>query len=185
MNVRKALLVPIVLLPLAACTGGEPIAAPATLPPVSSTPSSSAAPGVPESARAATPDGAAAFARYYLRVVDEAWAKGQPERLEELSAVGCDTCDNFIRVATENRDQRLTYEGGQTSVLSAEATLDQPGDAVVDVLFSKSASATRDSRGSEVGRSPAQKRVFAQMRVVADPATGWRARAIRFPEVPK
>ncbi|MCW2680350.1 MAG: hypothetical protein JWM62_1751, partial [Frankiales bacterium] len=72
---------------------------PAPLPPVpSASPAPSALP-LPSEAAAETPQGAAAFARYYMDVITQALSSGDATLLRTLSDADCGGCTNFIGAA--------------------------------------------------------------------------------------
>lgn len=187
MTVRGVVALPLLALLLAACSG-EPESGPSSLPKISTAPSvspSASSPEVamPSEAAAATPQGAAAFARYYLQVLHEAFETAETRPLAAISHPECSTCQNFIRITQADQLKALRFQGGDYEVLSAEATQSAPGDALVDVLYNRSASVTRDADGAVVSRGAPQDRVLMQMRTVRS-TDGWIARGIRYPKAP-
>jgi hypothetical protein len=99
----------VALLAVGACDGGgEDPPAPSTSTSTSSSvssstssPSTTTAPAtvdpasLPPEARKHTPEGAAAFVKYYLQQVNEAWTKPVIGLLPPLSDKGCVTCKSF------------------------------------------------------------------------------------------
>lgn len=186
MTVRSAALVPLVLLLLGGCTGGGAEALPSPLPPAPS-PSVSASPAalvVPPEARPATAEGASQFARFYLKVLSEAFVSGDVTQLQAISHPDCGTCSEFIKLTKADAAAGKQYEGGAFSPISAEATASAAGDDLVDVFYSRAASTTRDASGAVLKRGPGTKRELLQMRAVRV-ADRWLARGIRFPEIPR
>jgi len=175
----------LVALALAACSS-DPAPAPRTLPPPPSpSPSAAAATplALPPAARPATTVGASQFARFYLQVLSEAFNSGDVTQLKALSHPQCGTCNNFIQATMDEEAAGQRFEGGRYSVVSAEATSTVPGDALVDVFYQRAASSSTN-RAGRVERAPAEHRQLLQMRTLRN-GSGWVARGIRFPAVPR
>ena len=182
MQVRLVALVPVLGLILTGCTGGGASVSPdRTLEPLPS-PTATAL-EVPPSAQATTPQGAAAFARYYLQVVTQAFNSNTTTQLRALSHPECGTCKNLAELTEKEAAKGRVYEGGAFLVDSAEATERAPGDAIVDVVYRRAPSTTRDGKGAVVDRDPGAEPALMQMRTLRS-GDGWVVRAIRFPEKP-
>lgn len=182
MGVRLAALVPILGLLLAGCTSSaeEPLPQP---PAFSATPTPTAVVAeVPPSARATDAVGAAQFARLYVEVLEKAYASGEVAQLQELADATCNTCAEFARAITSSRKQGLTLSGGEFTIRAAEATESKPGDAIVDVLYDRTAAQRKDARGTVVDTAPASQRVLMQLRVVR--TDQWRVFGVRYPDTP-
>jgi hypothetical protein len=91
---------------------------------VSSTPSTSesatldavALARIPKAARAHTPQGAEAFARFYLEQVNKAWMAPDPELIRPYALESCKTCANFVETTIWLRDEQLHYERPPTEI---------------------------------------------------------------------
>lgn len=184
MKVRLVALVPVLAAVLAGCSAEE-----APRPePLPSAPSPSPSPSpvaleVPPSAQAATPQGAAAFARYYLEVLHAAFVSGEVEALRAISHPECSTCSNFIRVTQEDEAAGKSFRGGEYTVLFAEATETAPGDALIDLSYDRAPAMTRDAQGMVLEQGPAEQRVLMQARALRQ-GDRWVMRGIRYPKAP-
>lgn len=150
--------------------GSDEVPAP-TLPPLTATPppTASALPTPPPEAEPATPEGAAAFARFYLETVTASLAEADPEPLASLSDEGCEGCNNLIALAEELRDSGQRIRGGEYNVAVAEAPAPEvPGDYIVTLRYELAASATLDASGAELATEAAAPPTDAIMRVVRE-----------------
>ena len=89
---------------------------------------------IPKAARGHTPQGAEAFARFYLEQVNKAWMAPDPELIRPYALDACKTCANYVGTAKWLREGRLRYEGvpstlGSSGVVSRSDT----DDVVVQV----------------------------------------------------
>jgi hypothetical protein len=93
------------LLVLGACSSDPVPKEPAA---TSSTPASPTAtpPDMPEQARQDSPEGAAAFVKYYVDVFNYAASTGDVDELSRLSAPTCEGCQSYISL------YRKTYDAG-------------------------------------------------------------------------
>lgn len=180
-----------VVLALAGCSGEE--ARPSTLPPLASgSPSASAVEtprtkgktataettnlpkcageleptgGVPQAAKAATPQGASIFARHYMDVLQRAIATADAVDLKHLSNRGCGGCQNLIAAveAADNRGQRV--RGGEFIVQFAEAPLPTADGVTVDVRYMRRPGVLLESGGEVVEEFAAEGPVDVQLRL--------------------
>jgi hypothetical protein len=66
---------------------------------------------VPKAARAHSPEGAEAFARFYLEQVNEAWMKPDPELIRPYALESCKTCANYVATAEWLLSREFHYDG--------------------------------------------------------------------------
>ncbi len=112
---------------LAGCSG-DPEPAPTALPPLpsasprpsASLPSASPVP-LPSEAKAATPQGAAAFARYFYATLNAAYDSLDNRQLLTLVDPGCKTCANYVRDIAAAHRKGDRFKGGGFKVRFAEA----------------------------------------------------------------
>lgn len=150
----------VVLAAVTACGEVEPGAA--SLPPVSAAPSvaasvpasPSAAP-VPSAAQAATPQGAAEFARFFYAEVERAYAETDPAIIERLSAPGCQACEHFIRTLKITRDAGERYEGLTHELLLVEAPAATGPTVAVTVVYNAPSVTLQAADGSVMAREAA------------------------------
>lgn len=71
---------------------------------------------IPRAARAHTPAGAEAFARFYLEQFNQAWLAPDPDLIRPYALDSCKTCANFVATATWLRDEGLHYDRPPTKV---------------------------------------------------------------------
>jgi len=106
---------------LAGCSGAEPSASPPSEPP-STTPATSARtptpPPLPASAQKPTKAGAVAFAHYYIDLVNFASRTGEPTRLLDVSAAGCESCRKIGRFIASVYQRGGFIHGGEWSARS-------------------------------------------------------------------
>lgn len=132
----------------AACSSEpeEPQALPSVSPVASASPS--AAPAVvPPSAQAETPQGAAAFARFFYAEVQRAFAQKDPGIVQRLSAPGCEACRLFDASLTALRDNNERVTPVEFEIVAAEAPAITGPTARVDVIFNTKAVQRFDATG--------------------------------------
>ncbi len=133
---------------LAGCSGGDG-PAPTVLSSIS--PRSSSSTPVSSAPTALTPQGAAAFARYFFTVLDTAYNTGDTTTLESISAPECVACRRYISSIRQVYDDGGRFEGGSTTVRFAEAPrLSTSTQAEVDAVFDISAIRALANDGSEI-----------------------------------
>ena len=164
---------------LVACS--EEAAAP---PPLPSATSSSPAPialPVPPEATPETPQGAEAFARYFLLVVGEAFKSADASRLKALSAPGCGGCDALISSVEGLREQGRKRVGGDYTVKTAAAPPVENGDVIVEVSYERAAAQVLDQQGQVTASAAPVPTTNAQMRLVRVDGA-WRVQGYRVTE---
>lgn len=137
------------------------------MPPVASgSPSVASVGPLPSEAAAATAEGAAAFARYYLEVIGAAFASADPTQLEALSAPGCGGCDALIGSITELREQGRKRLGGDYIVKSVAAPPVERGDVILEIAYAREAGQVVDETGRVFASAPPVPVTNAQLRLI-------------------
>jgi hypothetical protein len=90
---------------------------------------------VPPEATPETAQGAAAFARYYLELVNRAFASIDATAVRSVSDPDCGTCSDLIRAIEESPTAGERFEGGDYEVIFAESPPVENGDVIVDVRY--------------------------------------------------
>lgn len=164
---------------LTGCTSAEP--RPPALPPAPSVSPTLAPLPLPPEAAAETAEGAAAFARYYLQVIAEAFAAGDSTVLRMTSAPGCGGCDALISSVENLQRQGRKRVGGDYQVKSALAPAVIRGDVIVDVTYERSAASIVDSAGQVFATAAPVPVTSAQLRLLYREA-GWAVQGYRVGE---
>lgn len=160
-----------------ACSDDEPAAGP-TLPPITEVPSaSSTADAVPSEATAATPQGAAEFARHFYAQVERAYVEKEPRYIRELSAPGCSACERFVASVTQLRDENQRSEGATYEIVAAEAPAVEGESARVDVVYNGPEAVVYDVDNNVVLREPAVTLANEQLNLVRV-AGEWRVQEV-------
>ena len=170
---------------LAGCSGSTSDQ-PKVLPPVvtpsaspSTAPTASAGPVVvPSAAVPATPQGAAAFVRFYFERLNEAFRRADPELTRELVDPACRTCANFNSAVRRVRDAGNHIDGQAFSVVTVEAAPPDQGSVVVDVFLDFPRTHEVTASGTRTNTSVAQPRHHYSV-FLARNAARWRVRAIQ------
>ena len=132
----------------------------ASSPATSSTPAID--PNIPTAARAQTPAGAEAFARYYFAQFNASLQQAKPDLLGGLASNACKTCQAFLDTAIEYRSNRQHYSGEPFSVMSAGAVGQLSTDeALVLVSGAQRPGAVVDASGKVVQRTRYQRGQFS------------------------
>jgi hypothetical protein len=155
--VAACLLVSVVL---SGCADDEPgpTALPSVSPGASASPSVTAAPGpvaVPVAAQAATPKGAAEFARFFYAEVERAYEERDPEIVARLGAPGCEACGRFVASLTSSRDNDERVEGAVYEITFAEAPEVVNDRTVVAVIYDGPEAVRYSAEGAVIDREPA------------------------------
>lgn len=152
---------------LTACSGSEEPEAGPTLPPVTGAPRPTAEPdAVPSAATAATPEGAAEFARFFADEVHQAYLQKDPERIERLSAPGCTACKAYVASINEIKRLKASISDSYTvEVLDAQAPAVAPDatDARVTVLLRIGELVLTAPDGEEIHREPASEEAVQEI----------------------
>jgi hypothetical protein len=143
---RAFVVAAVVLLALGACASGD--AGAPTSPTVATQPqaqvtsvptateSASAVPEIPAAARRGDAEGAAAFAGHYFRLVSAAYRSGDTARVRAVANADCGNCMQIAGEIDRHLSDGGRYEGGEISVLSAQAQSPDPtGMALVTVVY--------------------------------------------------
>jgi len=164
---------------LAGCSG-DPEPAPTALPPLpsaspspsSSPPSASPVP-LPTEARAATPQGAAAFARYFYATLNAAYDSLDNRQLLTLVDPGCRTCANYVRDIAAAHAKGERFQGGGFKVRFAEAPAFSGSLVVVDVTYDAAALTIYNRDRGVRRRLPSQTNLQTGVQLQRR-ADGWR-----------
>lgn len=184
-KVRVVALVPVVVLALTGCSGEKAVKA-TPLPP---TPAATASPTpvpleVPDSAKPATAQGAAAFARFYLEVMHRAVISGELEQFAFLSDPTCTFCADVAAATRKEYAAGNSFSGGEYEILSAEASQTSPGaDALVDVRFNRRPSERRGPSGAVLSTYPGQSQGLLQIQTRRR-GSAWIAKGLRLMTAP-
>ena len=173
---RVWLLTPLLLVAALAAGCGEDQEQPQALPSVAVTtattaPSPTSAP-VPTEAQAETPQGAAAFARFFYAEVQRAFAEKDPVIVERLSAPDCETCDLFVNSLTKLRDNNESASSVRYDIKAAESPAVEGDKVIVTVLYDGPAVQRFDAAGAVISEEPAVVDAQEQM-VLVRGAEGW------------
>ena len=168
--IRRGLGVTCLVVTLASCSADAE--QPRTLPPApSASPSAAAVLPVPPEATPETAQGAAAFARFWLEVVEAALATGDSTQLRELSDDGCGGCNNLIDAA-EGGEPGETIRGAEFTVAFAEAPPLEEGETIVTLRYSRAEGELVGPDGTVATPIAAEGPVDAEMRLRRD-GTSW------------
>lgn len=116
--------------PTATSSASTSISSPTT---AATTVTSAAAPAIPAAARAHTPEGAEAFARYFIDQVNVAWTTPKTGLISALSLPTCKSCANLERGARDLETAKARYSKPVLSADEVESSLDPAGKTVVQV----------------------------------------------------
>lgn len=161
-RIRGALTALCVMVALVGCSDDPE---PRTLPPITSaSPSPSVVP-MPSEAAAETPEGAAAFARYWIATLESALATGDASQLRSLSGPTCSSCTNLIGAAEDVKAQGQSIEGAGFAVDFAEAPPLEEGEVVVELRYRRASGKLLNSQGEVVSQIAPEGPINAQMRL--------------------
>ena len=151
---------------------------PRTLPPVpSASPSPSVVP-MPSEAAAETPEGAAAFARYFFAVVNAGLESGDAGHLRKISSPDCGGCRSLASAIEEEPSAGERIVGGLFDVLSAESPPVDAGDVIVEVSYAVSEIKVYGSDGAILRSTAAVPRTNGQVRLLRN-GQGWIVQGFR------
>lgn len=178
--VRRALAAAVAGLALLASCSDNPEPAPLEVSgSPSASPSADAAPEMPEEARENTPEGAEAFVRYWVEVLNAAGAEGDVKALHKLSLRSCDTCtgiaDGIARVYADGG----SIEGEGWSIESASVLPGADNTLVIDTQVNVAAQSVVESEGAAPQSFPGGKdlKIFT----TSWSADGWRLARLEQP----
>lgn len=132
----------------------------------------------PAEADAFTSEGAAAFVRYYVEVLNTAIATNDVTRLQELSAPQCGGCRDYTQSIQKTLAAGGVVESGRLDVLNAVAPAIQDDETTVLMDFTTTAYLSRTSDGRELDRFPAEGRRSAELRCTRRGDT-WQVMGLR------
>lgn len=162
MRIRGALTALCVMAALVGCSDDPE---PRTLPPVASVSPSPSVVAMPAEAAAETPEGAAAFARYWIEVLEGALATGDAAHLRRLSDEGCSSCSNLIGAVEDVDTQGQLVRDAQFTVDFAESPPIEAGEVVVELRYRRGAGELLDAEGEVVASIAPEGPITAQMRL--------------------
>lgn len=128
----------------------------ATLPPASAAPPTSAAAlpplgppdlPMPDEARAQTPEGAQAFVRYYIDLINRTSTVMDAAPLREFSD-GCRDCNRIATNVEEHAALGHDYQGGQVVIGNVLAPVMGDGEASVPLYVGQTPLVVRDGSGT-------------------------------------
>lgn len=153
-----------IVVALTGCSSNEP--EPEPLPPVPTLSPTPVALPLPSEAAAETPQGAAAFARYYLELLNRAFTASDASSVRLVSDSGCGGCANLIGAIEAPPEVGERVEGGEFVVKFAEAPPVEDGDVIVDLRYSLTEVRVYGSDGQLLRRKDSIQDVDAQIRLV-------------------
>jgi hypothetical protein len=167
----------VLVLALAGCSAD---ADPKPLPPLPSVSPTSVVPQVPPEATPDTPQGAAAFTRYFFgTLVNVAYRDLDAASVRAWAGDECQSCENIAADIERLRAADLRVPGDRFKIAFAEAAPPEPdGSIVVDMRFSSDPYVETAADGSEMREEPAQIDVDAQVKLLQRQGR-WIVTAIR------
>lgn len=189
---RAGLAAVVAVVALFGCTDDEPGTAPTALPSITVTPSASATPSDPTAplptppaeASAHTPDGAAAFVRFYIDLINDAYATGASQPLRAYATDACDSCASIADAVDDIYTDGGRAIGGQLTINTLTPTGVAEGVQTSVVVDATTDAYQRiDSSGVVVEDLPPVRRLMIVDLSWARSA--WRAAGIRSEEVPQ
>lgn len=175
MKIRTSLAPVAAVLLLAACSA-EP--EPDPLPPVPTASPSPVVLPLPTEAAAATPQGAAAFTRYYFEILNQAFATGDSAPVRALSDPGCDSCNRLIGAIEEEPTPGERIEGGDYRIVFAESPPAESGDVIVELRYALTEVRVVSPDGNLIRTKPGVPAVDAQLRLIRK-GDAWIVRGFR------
>ena len=169
---------------LAGCSGSTsdqpkvlpPVVTPSASPSVSSTVSAGPV-VVPSAAVPATPQGAAAFVRFFYGELNAAFQDGHDERIRRLSDRLCATCNNYADAVAAGTRARSRIVGITFASLDVAAALPKNGSTLVTVVGS--VPKRQENRNGVLSTLPAEGS-FNDTVALQRHGSRWIVRAIRF-----
>lgn len=137
------------------------------------TPSSSASPSatagggatdVPAEAQAATPEGAAAFGRFFYDSVEQSFRTLDASTLRAISDPACEICMRYINSVESFARDGYTVEGNDITITDAIAPAgDMSQEARATVFYRNTAGRVLDASGAVVLEEPARDNVVVEL----------------------
>ncbi len=109
-------------------------------------------------ADAPTAEGAEAFARYWIDVLNVAFATLDPGQLQAMSEPTCKTCSNYAGSLRASARDGEVYEGGRYRVLSVVSAPVAGRSARVLLTYSTPKLVVRNRAGDVIDTVPRSKR---------------------------
>lgn len=103
----------------------------------------------------ATPQAAAAFARFFYAQITRAYETNDPSLIQRLSASGCKACQRYVASVRQARDQHERVTGVEYKIRFAEAPALQGSAARVDVIYDAPATRRYADSGQLLETEPA------------------------------
>ncbi|EWT05815.1 hypothetical protein N864_01945 [Intrasporangium chromatireducens Q5-1] len=133
------------------------------MPPTTASPTTNEDPvlaKIPKEARPETPEGAKAFANFYMKQVNQAFTEAEPSVLEGLASADCKMCKAFHEGA-KDLEQRGIHHKGQ-SIEPTSVSVQQYDDAVRTVLVwtTQHSVPVVDEKGQKVDQTKSGKGIF-------------------------
>lgn len=154
-------------------TSSSTTTAPTTTAVPTTTASPTTDPNIPVAARAHTPAGAEAFAKYFFTQLNRSWSTADPSLLPPLSESGCKTCSAFTASAASYQAKKQHYKGELFTVSSIAALGKGLKGEEVLVAGKQEAGAIVDQAGKVIETSVAQAGKFVISLRWA--GSGWKA----------
>lgn len=174
-------------LTLAACTGDTPVAPATTVtqtssttptttstaPLTTSTPPTSTAPStstsatdpvlakIPEAARPQTKEGAAAYGRFFVESLNQAFKIGDPQPLDGLASAKCGTCSNLRGAAADLAKDSLHHQGDSLIVSGSDTMVFGAKEARVNIDFDQKNIPVVNRAGETVRRTTSGSGTFS------------------------
>jgi len=180
-TIRRVATLLVLAVALPGCTSDEQ--RPTVLPPAPST-SPTLAPvqvPVPPEATSETAQAASAFARYYMQLLNQAYAAADPAGVQAVSAPGCGGCENLIGAIDELRKDGQRSVGGEYRVVTAVAPAVINGDVIVDISYERPAGQIVGAQDRTVESAAPVPLTEAQLRLVRKNGE-WRVQGFRVVE---
>jgi len=124
-------------------------------PPASSAPATPtvAAPTMPPQASEDSPEGAAAFVKHYVDVLNYAAATGDVEELTHLSSESCDGCQRYITLYQETYEAGGYFKGGDWTIGDLQLEFD-PTETFATTDVTAAPTAYKEKAGSSETTGP-------------------------------
>jgi hypothetical protein len=106
---------------------------------------------VPAAARAHTPQGAQAFAEFYMNQINKAWTTPDPAELQPFGRSSCRSCSNYVTTAKSLKKENHRYESAPAHIKGASYLPGGTANQIeVSVVSDKLAARIVDANGVTV-----------------------------------